>query len=177
MRQACIVTMFIGAVLAFDFNNVSLAQYTEFQWVGGTGSQNWQDAANWDLSGFPNETDPNDMDFPTANLSVGLGANLNVTVGTTPVTIAGLTLGGTASAVTTEISSGGPNGILTFRNDNDPNGLTNSRDSDFDNDTLVSGLDFLIWQANHGATNLGDDYNDKGDAVAERNNGRLVVVV
>src|SRR5262245_59374453 len=74
------------------------AQLVEFVWDSTkTGAQQWQNAANWTPSGFPN--DP----LHTANLSRPLGANLNVNIGA-GVTIAGATLGATSAARATEIS-------------------------------------------------------------------------
>ncbi|TWU25562.1 hypothetical protein [Bythopirellula polymerisocia] len=132
------VVIVLGSILSVLVFSSSIhaqfeADFTEFQWVGGTGSQIWQNDTNWDLAGFPNDTDPLDMDYPTANVSMGLGTNLNVSVGTTPVTIAGLTMGGTSGAVTTEISSDGPGGQLVFKNYFVPMGLEVGNDADFEN--------------------------------------------
>ena len=120
MRRVNVATLLSSILSLLVFGSLSHAQplptFTEYSWTGGTGPKSWQDGANWDLADFPNDIDPNDMDYPTANLSVGLGANLNVSVGTTPVTVAGLTMGGTSGVVTTELSSG-VGGQLVFRND------------------------------------------------------------
>ncbi len=169
MRRTYLHTLAGCFLLVLVTNSSAFAQFeatfTEFQWIGGTGSQSWQNGGNWDLPDFPNDTDPLDMDYPTANLSVSLGANLNVGLGTSPVTIAGLTLGGISSAVTTEVSSGGPAGTLNFKNYFVPEGLVTERDADFDNDGLVAGSDFLIWQRNYLFQNSGpDNINDQGDA-------------
>lgn len=154
----------LSGVLLATFTGVVRAQYTEHQWVGGTGGQSWHVGSNWDLGNVPNDTTPGDTDLPTANLSVGLAGDLNVSLGTTSATLAGLTLGGTSGAVTTEISSGGPAGRLIFRNDFDDQ-FSNTNDADFDNDGLVAGSDFLIWQRNNGFVNTGpDNINDTGDA-------------
>lgn len=169
MRRIQIGTLFGSVLVLLVFNSFAFAQneasFTEFQWIGGTGSQSWQSDANWDLPDFPNDTDPLDMDYPTADLSVGLGANLNVSIGTSPVTVAGLTMGGTSGVVTSEISSGGPAGILHFKNYFEPEGLLTEKDADFNNDGLVAGSDFLIWQRNYLFQNTGpDNINDQGDA-------------
>ena len=159
-------------MLVFTFRTQAqpLPTFTEYSWVGSAGANNWQDGANWDLAGFPNELDPNDMDYPTANLAVPLSGNLNASVGTTPVTIAGLTLGGTSSAVTSEISSGA-GGQLIFRNDFVSDFSSPDNDADFNNNDRVLGGDFLIWQQNLGATNpdaaTESNYNDHGDADAD----------
>lgn len=85
-----------------------------------TGSQNWQDPANWTEAGFPDNpgyVDPNEADISNstaANVSVGLGADLNLNVGATDVTVAALRLGGTAGPVATTISGSG--GRLVFEN-------------------------------------------------------------
>ena len=169
MRKVYSATLLSNILMLLVISSPTQAQveadFTEFQWIGGTGSKNWQDNANWDLTGFPNETDPNDMIYPTANLSVGLGSNLNVNVGTTPVTVAGLTLGGTSGIVTTEVSSGGSAGALNFKNYFVPDNPTTGRDADFNNDGFVTGSDFLIWQRNYGFINTEDkNINDQGDA-------------
>lgn len=168
-------TILLGSIYAMQLLIQSsqaqpLPTFTEFAWTGGTGSQNWQDDANWDLGGFPDDADPNDMDYPTANFSVNLGADLNVSVGTTPVTVAGLSMGGASGVVTTELSSGA-GGQLVFRNDFVSDFLSPDNDADFDNDGGVAGSDFAIWQRNLGSTNPDappeTNWNDSGDADAD----------
>lgn len=122
---------------------------SEFTWdTTKTGSQQWQQAANWSPAGFPN--DP----LHTANLSRPLGANLNVDIGA-GVKIAGVTLGATAAPRTTEISSSTA-GLLTFRNNE--SALT----ADFNSTTIVDGVDFLTWQRGFGLG--GQTTNANGDA-------------
>ena len=75
---------------------VSLFQLHGLSVIGGTGTQNWQDNATWDQADFPNDIDSEDEIYPVADLGVALGADLTVNAGTTPVTIAGLKLGGTS---------------------------------------------------------------------------------
>jgi fibronectin-binding autotransporter adhesin len=149
------------------------APFSAYQWSAGAGTFNWQVAGNWAISHypddidpltlpeFPNDTDPLDDIFPTANISGAYGANLNVNIGNTPVIIAGLDMGGTSSPITSEISSTDPAGKLTFRNDYVAD-FSNVRDADFDQDGRVTGRDFLIWQRGFGA--VGDNINDQGDA-------------
>ena len=165
----------LGLVLCLlSLSSLCLAQtfpdFTEYTWIGGTGPQNWQVGANWDLGDFPNDADPEDTIFTTANLSASLAGNLDVNVGATPVAIAGLTLGGTSGAVTTEISSQA-GGQLRFRNEFVSDFSNPDNDADFDNNGSVSGTDFLIWQENFGTTNPNsgteNNYNDHGDADAD----------
>ncbi len=89
----------LAAVLAAVAQPV-FAQQTIYTWdVLGGGSQNWQNAANWSPNtAFPNAA-TND-----ANLGVGLTSNLSVDVGGSNVIVGNLTLGGTATAVTTDIT-------------------------------------------------------------------------
>ena len=125
---------------------------TEFQWdASKTGAQTWQLNGNWTTPNFPNGP------LHTATLSRPLGANLNVNTGA-GVTVAGLTIGGTASGVTTQISGG----TLTFRNELIPPTLVGN--ADFDGNTFVDGGDFLIWQRNLGVA--AQSNNNKGDADA-----------
>jgi len=96
-----------------------------------TGVQNWQDAANWTEAGFPDNpgyVDPSVTEISNstaANVSVGLGGDLNLNVGATDVTVAALRLGGTASPVATTISNSG--GRLVFEN------FESTDDTDVDN--------------------------------------------
>ena len=125
---------------------------TDFQWdASKTGAQTWQLNGNWTTPNFPN--DP----LHTATISRPLAANLNLNTGA-GVTVAGLTIGGTSTGVTTQIS-GGP---LTFSNAIVPPTLVGN--ADFNGDTFVDGADFLIWQRNLGAA--AQSNNNKGDADA-----------
>lgn len=170
MRRVTLLVLFGGVISWVVLGNLSHGQplptFTDYQWIGGTGTQNWQDNANWDQADFPNDIDSEDEIYPVADLGVGLGADLTVNAGTTPVTIAGLKLGGTLGAVTTEITSG-TGGQLVFNNFFESDFLSPTNDADFDNSGSVSGNDFLIWQQNNGTTNPNlneSNYNDSGDA-------------
>jgi fibronectin-binding autotransporter adhesin len=117
------------------------AQLADFVWNPAlTGNQQWQVSTNWAAPSFPGgypyavptlPNDPGRIDsdsnattgeptdlivFPSvgANLSGALGTNLNLDVGATNVTVASLNMGGTASPVTTTVSSSG--GKLVFEN-------------------------------------------------------------
>jgi autotransporter-associated beta strand protein len=121
MNRPRIITA-IAAAMCLTMASGANAQLDDKTWVGGTGSQLWQVDANWLLNGmpttFPNDPGRVDPSEPMisnvigANLSVNLGSNLTVDVGATDVTVAALTIGGTSSAVTTNISSSG--GRLVF---------------------------------------------------------------
>lgn len=138
----------LGALLP-----MASAQLTEFTYSGGTGAQAWQSAANWGGSGFPN--DPNHV----ANLSTALGGSLSIDVGSTgnDVTVAGIKIGGTSGAVTTNITSSGA--MLRIQNDF-VQALANA---DFSNNGIVDGADFLIWQRNLGATNQENSFGGDAD--------------
>ncbi|MGI9177519.1 MAG: beta strand repeat-containing protein, partial [Pirellulales bacterium] len=69
--------------------------------------KSWTDPANWD----PNTGAPITAD-DTANLSIGLTGNLTLDLGATDVTVGGITFGGTAAAVTTDVNTTGGNLIL-----------------------------------------------------------------
>lgn len=98
------------------------AQLTEYKWNNPAlvGSQSWQVNGNWDLGTFPNDPGRLEPDatiiVPSigASTNVALAGNLALDVGATNVTVAGLKLGGTAGAVTTDITSTG--GKLVFEN-------------------------------------------------------------
>src|SRR5215470_4833749 len=112
-------------LVAFVTDN-ALAQVADYVWNPAlTGSQSWQNAANWTAPtfpagypytvpspAFPNDpgridsdsngatVDPTDgVAYPSvgANLSGALSANLNVDVGATNMTVASLNMGGTSS--------------------------------------------------------------------------------
>ncbi len=98
--------------VAFALSTVSSAsaQVTPYLWNSSlTGAREWQLDGNWTTAGFPNSA------VQTASSLGALGGALNLNVGATDVTVAGLELGGTASPVATTVSSTG--GRLIFRND------------------------------------------------------------
>jgi fibronectin-binding autotransporter adhesin len=139
-----------AALLAVP-SSASAQALTEFQWdAAKTGAQTWQQNGNWTTPNFPNGP------LHTATLSRPLGANLNLNTGA--VTVAGLTIGGTTTGVTTQLSGG----TLTFRNDVIPPVLVGN--ADFNGDTFVDGADFLIWQRNLGVA--AQSNNNRGDADA-----------
>ncbi len=84
-----------------------------------TGAQPWQENTNWIEAGFPNNPGYSDPDetvisnSTAANASVPLGSNLNLNIQSPNVTVAALRMGGTAGAVTTDVT--GP-GSLVFEN-------------------------------------------------------------
>ena len=124
----------------------------DHSWVGGTGSQDWLTDTNWDVGTAPNDT------LHSANLSVDLASDLNVSIGSVDdVTVAGVTLGGTSSAVTTEISGSGT-ARLVFHNSFSLDGGP----ADFDLDDDVDISDLMIWQRGFGMTDQNDNTN--GDA-------------
>lgn len=134
---------------------VSQAQIIESDWVSSlTGPQNWQVNANWSTATFPN--DPGRVDnMPTvvedvvgANLSVDLANDLNVNVGGTDVTVAGLRLGGTLGAVTTTVSTTG--GRLVFENYE----LNNNTDPDNPVLAYNSGRALIVSGGVAGSTNI-----------------------
>ncbi len=79
------------------------------------GSQLWSNSANWSPAGVPG-TVAND----TANVGVALASNLALDLGAADVTIGGLTLGGTAGGVTSDIVSTGGRLILSNSAGNAP---------------------------------------------------------
>jgi autotransporter-associated beta strand protein len=99
-----------------------MAQLTEFQWNNPAlvGAQSWQVDGNWNMTGWPDDPGRTEPDatiiVPSegASTSVALAGNLTLDVGATNVTVASLKLGGTAGAVTTNITSTG--GKLVFEN-------------------------------------------------------------
>ncbi|TWU27752.1 beta strand repeat-containing protein [Bythopirellula polymerisocia] len=145
-----VVSLFAVSMLLSAWISPAEAQLTEFLWNGSTGAQNWQQNGNWDMANFPN--DPQHV----ANLSVGLGSNLTIDIGTTgnDVTIAGLNIGGTAGSVTTDLVSSGA--TLRFHNGFSPD----LADADFNNNKTVDGADFLIWQRNYGTNVLNKFFGD-----------------
>jgi autotransporter-associated beta strand protein len=142
----------VATILALGTTPASaqVMELTEHVWDSTkTGAQSWQVPANWTPAVVPN--DP----LHTANLSGPLGANLNVNLAS-GVTIAGIKLGATAAARTTELSGS----QITFKNGFTP--PTPVGNADFNGDTFVNGSDFLIWQRNLGVT--GQTNNNRGDA-------------
>lgn len=132
---------YVLATTLATVSSTAFGQLTEFDYSSGT---TWHNAATWGGAGIPNA--------PThvADLSQPLGANLSIGIGTTPTTVAGLRIGGTAGPVTTTVTGTGA-GVLRFQNDFSQ-ALANA---DFSSNGVVDGADFLIWQRNLGAT--GDD--------------------
>jgi fibronectin-binding autotransporter adhesin len=101
-------TAFVGLA-----NGVALAQVDYTNWNPAlTGNQLWQVDGNWSPATFPDDPGRVDSDAMTilnvvgANVSVGLGSNLNLSVGESDVTVAVIKLGGTSGPVTTTISAG-----------------------------------------------------------------------
>jgi hypothetical protein len=144
------------------------AALTEINWIGGTGSKNWQDNANWSGGVFPdtpadiNPGDPNN-DIHEAVLAVNLGSNLTVDLGPSDIGVARLSIGSMSNPINTTINSVASGGTsrLLFRNE-DPEQPTDTLDADFNNDGKITGRDFLIWQRGIGVT--GDNINGQGDA-------------
>ncbi len=106
--------------LVVDKATAQVELLDNWNWVPTeTGSQPWQDNANWVESGFPDnpgyvDPDPSVISNSTgANLAVPLGSNLTVNIQNPSVTVAALRLGGTAGLVTTDVA--GP-GTLVFEN-------------------------------------------------------------
>ncbi|MEQ8848930.1 autotransporter-associated beta strand repeat-containing protein [Botrimarina sp.] len=120
-----------------------------------TGLQQWQVDANWSTAEYPD--DPGRVDNNVtqinpvvgANLSVPLGADLNVNVGATDVTVAMLQMGGTAGPVNTTVSTDGA-GRLVFEN--------NELNDDTDPDNIIpafnSSRPLLVSAGVPGATNV-----------------------
>ena len=123
----------------------------EYTWNGGTGTQQWQTAGNWSPATVPNDN------WSTANVSGALGADLTVDVGTTgnDITVAGITMGDTSAASTTNFTSSGA--VLHFDND-----YTFEGTADFDRDKDIDLADLMIWQRGFGLT--GQENNGNGDA-------------
>ncbi|MCA9184826.1 MAG: autotransporter-associated beta strand repeat-containing protein [Pirellulaceae bacterium] len=102
----CRIFVFVGFIVC---SSAARAQVVENVWLPpSTGSQSWHTVGNWNSS-VP------DSPLSVANLSVALGADLAVSIGDSDLTLAGLTLGGSAGAVRTEVQAG--TGILVFQND------------------------------------------------------------
>jgi hypothetical protein len=113
-------TAFVGLA-----NGVALAQVDYANWNPAlTGNQLWQVDGNWSPATFPNDpdrVDANDMDIQNvvgANVSVGLGSNLNLSVGESDVTVAVLKVGGTSGPVMTTISAGVGGRLVMENNEN-----------------------------------------------------------
>ncbi|HEX6961679.1 MAG TPA: hypothetical protein VF175_07425, partial [Lacipirellula sp.] len=156
MRSGKIGSIIGAAAVCVSCLNPAAAQLTEYVWDSSkTGSQLWQQSANWSPTGFPNGP------LHTANLSRPLAAGLDANIGA-GVIVAGLKMGGTAGPVTTTVSTGA-GGLLTFRNDD--MAPVQTANADFDGDSFVSGADLLIWQRGLGLT--GQLNNNQGDADAD----------
>jgi len=131
----------VATVACFTCSSAALAQLDDHLWIGGTGNQQWQVNTNWDLVDDETDEFPNDpgrvdgapaviVNSEGANVSVNLAANLNLDVGATNVTVASLTMGGTAGAVTTN--------IIAFVKDLGSNGLVG-----------LIALGFILWLFSH----------------------------
>lgn len=150
--QVIKVVAIVGCTLAsLVYASIGQAQITEYGWGGTTGAQNWQQNGNWNRSGFPN--DP----LHLANLSVGLASDLTLSIGATDVTIAGMNIGSSTTAVTTDIVGAG---MLRIQN----NYVENLANADFNNNSRVEGGDFLIWQRNMGTPVMNAGTNANGNA-------------
>lgn len=141
-------TVFVGLA-----NGVALAQVDYTNWNPAlTGNQLWQVDGNWSPATFPNDpgrVDGNNMvilNVVGANVSVGLGSNLNLSVGESDVTVAVLKVGGTAGPVSTTISAGVGGRLVMENNENNyvvpttpgqPDNVTPSYN--FSNALIVSG--------------------------------------
>lgn len=142
----------VAAILSACGSSRSDGQITQFDWSSGTGAQSWQVAGNWTPAGIPN--DPQHV----ANLSVSLGADLNVGLGSSgSVTVAGVNIGSPGGAVTTEVSSSGA--TLRFQNDF----VQELANADFNNNGMVDGGDLVNWQRGFGMSGQ-DVGNGDGDA-------------
>ena len=103
-----------AAIVMASFATVSLSRLsiaTDYTWnVLGGGTQAWSSSANWlPNSAFPNAT------TDTSDLRVGLAANLALDVGASgTVTTGTIAFGGTAGAVTTDVTSSG--GAIVLNN-------------------------------------------------------------
>ncbi|MCA8938050.1 MAG: hypothetical protein KDB68_17865, partial [Planctomycetes bacterium] len=154
MRHTRIRDLAIIATTVAALAPPALGQLTEFNYSGPTGAQSWQTASNWGGGGFPN--DPQHV----ANLSQALAGDLSIDLGGSgDVTVAGIKIGGTAGAVTTNITSGGA--TLRFQNTYTED-LANA---DFSKNAIVNGQDFLLWQRGYAkpVENPGTN-NTTGDA-------------
>ncbi|MBA3483527.1 MAG: hypothetical protein H0T51_17105, partial [Pirellulales bacterium] len=90
----------IGCAIMGGSLSASAQTATTSNWnVLGGGSQAWQTPGNWSPAGVPNSA------LSVANLSVPLASNLSVDLGASDVTVAGLNLGGTGAAVTTNVAA------------------------------------------------------------------------
>jgi fibronectin-binding autotransporter adhesin len=86
-------------------SNAYAVDYSPVNLAGGT--QSWTDSATWSPTGTPTTS------ADTANLGVALTDNLTLDIGATDQTVGNITMGGTAGAVTTNISSTGGSLILS----------------------------------------------------------------
>ena len=95
-----LATLCAGSALFGSSLPASAQTATTNNWnVLGGGSQAWQTAGNWSPVTVPNSA------LSVANLSVPLTSNLSVDLGASDVTVAGLNLGGTGAAVTTNVTA------------------------------------------------------------------------
>lgn len=123
--KSALICLLVCSFYSSTFTGTAVAQtdlLDVWEWNSSlTGSQDWQNAANWpNRAGFPNNpgyVDPSEAvisNSTAADVMVPLGSDLNLNVGATDVTVAALRLGGTAGAVTTDVS--GTTGKLVFEN-------------------------------------------------------------
>lgn len=125
------------AVRAVDPPDLFLEHLADFVWTGAGGNNTWENSANWTAPVFPGgypyviptyPNDPNRVDdganqqnvtdiWPVvgANLSGALATDRTVNIANGNVTVASLKLGGTGTAVTTNVTASGAN-RLVFEN-------------------------------------------------------------
>ena len=136
---AAVVLGAVPAVRAVDPPDLFLQHLADFQWTGAGGNSTWQSPANWTPpSGFAGQfpDDPGRQDAAVqtivavegANLSRALAGDLTVNILGANVTVASLKLGGTAGAVTTNVTSSDPAVLLVFENQESNDDLTNPGD-------------------------------------------------
>jgi autotransporter-associated beta strand protein len=123
---------------AVDPPDLFLEHLDDFLWTGGGDGTTWQSAANWTppegFEGeFPDDPDRIDMDevmivpVEGANFSIALASDLAVNISGSDVTVASVKLGGTGTAVTTNITSS-TNHVLVFENQELNDTITNPGD-------------------------------------------------
>jgi autotransporter-associated beta strand protein len=123
---------------AVDPPDLFLDNLDDFIWTGAGDGTTWQSPANWappaGFGGqFPDDPDRIDnavqviMPVEGANLSIALTGDLTVNISGSDVTVASLKLGGTGTAVTTNITSS-TNHLLVFENQEVNDTLTNPGD-------------------------------------------------
>ena len=84
---------------------------TNYQWTGALAPPaDWKVDGNWNVSGFPNDA--------LAGAEISTSADLSLNIGTSPVTVAAITLDATAADTDIDISAG-TGGKLLFNNSDD----------------------------------------------------------